>query len=258
MSFAKNAFPGLVAAALLSASAAMAGSINVPNGSFEAPSAATPYGVSTAISNWTTYGDFPFDTGAGAASTGTGIFPNVNPDLSVNFSNADQSQVAFIFTKSGISTSRDGLEQILPDTFAAGKSYTLQIDLGLAGANPGATEPFTFNLFYYDPANPTTRNVVGGRTIYNDATTPLSKTLLTTLQASTATLSAGDPAIGKQIGIEIFTALGSDATVTAGKQYDFDNVRVNEVPEPATLTAVAGLACLMLGRRRRPQPGQTR
>jgi len=233
---------------------AQGAAINVPNHSFESPSAATPFGVSTAISNWTTYGDVPFDTGGGPASSGTGIFPNVNPDNSINFSNAIGSQVAYIFTKSSIPTNRDGLEQILPAAFGAGKSYTLTIDVGLAGSAPGATEPFTFNLFYFDPANPTSRNVVGGRTIYNAAPTPLSGSVLTPLSVTTPVLTAG-LAVGKQIGIEIYTALGSDASVTAGRQYDFDNVRLEEVPEPAAIGLLAVAVPLVMRRHRRRPMG---
>jgi hypothetical protein len=226
--------------------------ITVPNGSFESPSASTSFGVSSAITDWTTYGEYPFDTGGGAASSGTGIFPNVNPDSSVNFTNATGSQVAYIFTKSSIAANRDGLEQILTNTFASGKSYNLSIDVGLAGANPGATEPFTFALFYYDPSDPTARNVVGTRTIFNDGVTPLSKTSLTTYSVSTSELGIADTAVGKQIGIEICTALGSDAGVTAGKQYDFDNVQLSEAPEPGTLMlALGGMASLTLRRRKR-------
>jgi len=246
----------IVTAACLSASAALATSIDIPNYSFEAPSAITPFGVSTAINNWTTYGDYPFDTGGGLCSSGTGIFPNVNPDLTVNFTNADGAQLAYIFTQTSIKNPEgeekpDGMEQILAATYTAGQAYTLLINVGLANAKPGATEPLTLNLFYYDPANPTARNVVATRTIYNDATTPLSQTELTEITATTGTLAAGNPAIGKQIGIEIYTALGSDTTVTAGKQYVLDNVRVDAVPEPASLmlfSAAAGLATL---RRRR-------
>jgi hypothetical protein len=227
------------------------GPITVPNHSFESPSAATPFGVSTAIDNWTTYGDAPFDTGGGAQSSGTGIFPNRNPDNSVNFSNANQNQVAYIFTKSSIATNRDGLEQILPATYAAGQSYTFSVDVGLAGETPDATDPFTFSLFYLDPNNTAARNVVAGRTIFNDALTALSQTSLTTLSVTTPILSAGDVAVGKQIGLEIFTALGSDATATAGREYDFDNVQLSAVPEPATLGAMAAASLFMFGRRRR-------
>jgi hypothetical protein len=247
------------AALLAAGGAAQAASITVPNNSFELPDAHTPFGVSTAITNWTTYGDAPFDTGGGPNSSGTGIFPNVNPDNSVNFTNADGAQVAYIFTKSSIPTNRDGLEQILPTTYQAGQAYTLQIAVGLAGGAPGATEPFTFALFTFDPANPGAsgspgaRNILASRTIFNDATTPLSQTVLTNLALTTPILAANDPAVGKQIGIEIFTALGSDVTVTAGRQYDFDNVRLSsDVPEPGLIGAtVAGGIGMMLGRRRR-------
>src|SRR3954471_25045667 len=148
---------------LAAGSAAQAASITVPNYSFELPDAHTPFGVSTAITNWTTYGDLPFDTGGGANSSGTGIFPNVNPDTSVNFTNADQNQVAFIFTKSSIPTNVDGLEQVLTTTYQAGKAYTVRIDVGLAGSAPGATEPFTFALFTFDPANPGANGAAGAR-----------------------------------------------------------------------------------------------
>lgn len=238
----------IVAAIGASASAAP---VNVPNHSFESPSAATPFGVSTKIDNWTTYGDFPFDTGGGANSSGTGIFPNTNPDSSINFSNAHLNQVAFIFTKSSIPGNTDGLEQILPSTFEAGKAYEMLIDVGLAGANPGATEPFTFALFYLDPGNPTARNKVAARTIYNDANTPLSKTILTELNVISPILDASHPAVGKQIGVEIFTATPADVSAIAGRQYDFDNVRVNDgVPEPGALSALTA-AALCLSRRRR-------
>ncbi|HZL34116.1 MAG TPA: PEP-CTERM sorting domain-containing protein [Tepidisphaeraceae bacterium] len=224
--------------------------IPILNYSFESPSAATPFGVSTAIDNWTTYGDVPFDTGGGAQSSGTGIFPNKNPDNTFNFTNADQKQLAYIFTRSSIATNRDGLEQVLSDKYVAGQSYTLSVDVGLAGANPDATDPFSFSLFYFDPANPTARTVVASRTIFNDANTALSKTLLTTVSFSTPLLSADALAIGKEIGVEIYTAQGSDVTATAGNEYDFDNVRLNQTPEPASLGMLSGAALLFLRRRR--------
>jgi hypothetical protein len=233
------------------ASTVQAASITVPNFSFESPDAHTPFGVSTKIDNWTTYGETSFDTGGGPSSTGTGIFPNVNPDNSINFDNADQNQVAYAFSKSSIPANRDGLEQILTATFAANQVYTLRLAVGLAGANPGANDPFTFNLFYYDPANPTARPTVATNTIFNDGISPLSKTHLNDFAATSALLLPGNPAVGKQIGIEIFTALGSDVNATAGKQYDFDNVRVDATPEPATFATLAVVAVASLARRQR-------
>src|SRR5258708_29822542 len=189
------------------ASTAPAASITVPNFSFESPDAHTPFGVSTKIDNWTTYGEASFDTGGGPSSTGTGIFPNINPDNSINFDNANQNQVAYVFSKSSIPTNRDGLEQILTATFAANQVYTLRIAVGLAGANPGPNDPFTFNLFYYDPANPTARPTVATNTIFNDGISPLSKTHLNDFAAMSASILPANPAAGQQIGIWIFPAL---------------------------------------------------
>jgi len=234
----------------LFAGALQAAPINVPGFSFETPSANTAFTVSTKIDNWTTFGDAPFDTGGGPASSGTGTFLNTKPDTTTYFSNATGAQVAYIFSKSSIGQ-QVGIEQILPTTFAANKAYTLSVDIGLAGSTPGASDPLTFALFYYDPGNPSARNVVGTRTIYNDGSEPLSATVLTTLSLTTPLLAPGDIAVGKQIGIELLTALPTDTAATAGRQYDFDNVQLTEVPEPGSLALIGGLAALALGRRRR-------
>jgi len=251
-------FKSVVAVALgVWAGSVQAGAITVPGFSFETPLANPAVTVTTALEHWTTYGEAPFDTGGGPASTGTGAFKNEkfppSPPGTPFFTGpeVDGNQIAYIFTKSSNPTARDGLEQILDATFGAGKMYTLRIHVGLAGSAPGATEPFTFNLFYFDPANPTARNIVKGRTIYNDASTPLSSTVLTGVEVTTDLLSAGDVAVGKKIGIEIYTALGSDATAASGLQYDFDNVQLTEVPEPGSFMLVAGAAMLLGSRGRR-------
>jgi hypothetical protein len=235
------------------AGGASAASIAVPNGSFEAPDARTPFGVSTKIDNWTTYGEAPFDTGGGPASSGTGVFRNVNPDDSVNFDNATGAQVAYIFTKASVPTNRVGLEQVLAATYQAGTAYAVRVDVGLAGSSPGANDPFTFQLFAVDPANPGVRTVVATRTVVNDggASNPLSKTHLNEYLAVSPVLTAADTAIvGRRIGIEIFTAAGSDPNAVAGRQYDFDNVRV-DTPEPAAAGELAFAVVAALGRRRR-------
>jgi hypothetical protein len=253
----QRVFGGVLVTGVLSATVvAQAASISVPNGSFESPDGATPFTVSTAIDNWTTYGEAPFDTGGGPRSSATGVFRNVNPDSSLNFTNADQAQVAYIFSKSSLPGSRVGMEQILTPAFSAGRQYVLTLGVGLAGATPGPTEPLTFNLFYFDPANPSARTSIASRTIFNDAGAStggqaLSSTALTDLSVSTPVLLPGNVAVGKQIGVEIYTALNSDASAVAGRQYVLDNVRVTEVPEPASVAALAGGAGLLALRRSR-------
>jgi hypothetical protein len=217
--------------------------ITVPNYSFEFQQAPNVYPyVNVNVDSWQKaaepayYGPaigIPF----GIPWAGTaGVFLDVNP-----YANHVGSQAGYMLGFPEVSLSQDYNSSPTHDfnaTFDVGKSYNLTI--GVFGKNTLATgSTLRLSLYYLDGANnPLT---VGATTItYSAANFPVTNPLnLIDFQVNVPTVQAGDAWAGKHIGIQLLST--TPLELATGGNWDFDNVRLTAVPEPA------GVALLSLG-----------
>jgi hypothetical protein len=226
-----------------------AADITVPNFSFESPAGPFAIQVSLTIDDWTTTGppSEVVNVGNGPQNSGVGIFQNSSPGSPGYATNADGTQMAYMFSGSQDPTyNLHTLSQVLTTAFAANTQYTLTLGVSDAGGAPPPGDQLSLQLFYTTPAAPNTpvylatTNVVQG-------TDSLSNTALTDYSATTPLLgqSGIDPAVGNDIGI-IFTTTG-----VGGGEFNLDNVRLTATPEPGTLALLGLAAAPGLMRRRR-------
>jgi hypothetical protein len=220
------------------------------NPSFELPDVAF-VGVQT--DKWTLTGptqlvDFP-PFGVVPVIAGCGIFEN--PAGAGHLDGADGSQIAYIFanTINDVMTSQPvdhAFTQVLPRTLAAGEQYRLTVGVANATAAPPPNSVLTMSLFAFDSANPTVEQLLASTPVSN-TNGQLNGVSLTDFSAMTPLI--GGAAVGKQIGIRISTHTDPTAASAQG-QFDFDNVRLTLVPEPAG-AALLAIGAFAAGRRRR-------
>ena len=227
----------IAAAGLLGlAGSAQAQLVGITNPSFELPNASgSPTGVSTVISSWDKLpqpGYFDPGTFFLTWDSVAGIFPNAPAPDPRHLTNADGSQVAYIFAFTGA-----GISQTLSTSFAAGMSYTLTLGLR-GGGSLAAGTPFLAGLQYFDGTDWT--NV--GATVVTATAGYNTVTALQPVTVSTGTIAAGSPAVGKPIRVILE---GTDFSASSGLAYwEADNLQLNAVPEPESYALVAGLALL--------------
>jgi hypothetical protein len=150
-----------------------------------------------------------------------------------------------------IGSANDGLVQTLSSTFQANMGYQLTVAVGHNyGNGPDPRTKFTLSLFYTD-AN--VDHVVRFLDIFNDSTTALSGTHLKDFSTPLIFIdpnlgSLYQDAIGKPIGIRLSTS--TPQGVPAGDFFNVTNIRVDQVPEPASFAIMLAGAALLLRRRR--------
>lgn len=233
----------------------LAESITVPAYSFESPPIALfldpethlppialPYdGLEIYFAPWQVTQDAP--------GFQIGVFPNppANSPNGDHIDNATGDQNLFIYA--GINNTIFQDLSTPGATFDIGKYYVLRID---AGGNAGLPLDAHMNLrFYYRNELNQKVTVASSSTLFDAGLDPYPINHLYEYSVTTLTVQAGDAWAGKAIGIEIATP-ANPAQINAGSYWDVDNVRVDSVPEPASLGLCAlGLASLALTRPRR-------
>jgi hypothetical protein len=210
--------------------------LDVPNHSFELPAGPfSPTGVSTSIEAWQKSpppGWFDPNSFGVSWNSLSGIFPNAPSGDPRHITNADGGQVAYFFAVPQVAIS-----QLLASTFSADVAYTLTVGLRGGGALTAGSS-FMVGLFHLDGANPVTL-----------ATTPVTATAdyatataFTDITVDVPALSAGDAAVGKNIGIQLVVTSQNGAPGIA--YWEADNVRLAAVPEPEEYALIAGAALL--------------
>jgi hypothetical protein len=140
-----------------------------------------------------------------------------------------------------------GLVQTMTSMFEANKGYSLTVAVGhnFGSGVPDAQTKFALTLFYSDAEGD---HVVAERDIYNDEATGLSATHMQDFSTVVVTIAADSAAVGRPIGIRLVTS--TPEGVTAGGYFNVTNVRVDAVPEPATMGLMLAGAMLLVRRRR--------
>ncbi len=227
--------------------------INVPNGSFESQSAVGyPFGANPNVDSWQKIAEPAYFTpafgGFGIPWFGTaGVFIDTNP-----YGNRLGTQAGYLLAFPQVTLFQDYNSSPTHDfnaTFETGKAYNLTIGLfGKANIIPGST--LELSLYYRDNLD---NKVTVGSTIvtYSSTAFPITPNLnLIDYQVNVPTVQAGDAWAGKHIGIQLESTI--PIALTSGGNWDFDNVRLTAVPEPAAMALLGfGFGGLLLAYSRR-------
>ncbi len=232
--------------------------IAVPNGSFESPTPPPGFPVNTSIDSWQETpqpGWYDPDVFGGVTwDQLTGVFPNTAPGEPNHIDNLDGSQAAYLFAVPGAGLFQDYSStdwnhpsplHLFDAKFQLGMAYNLTVGvLGGSGMTDGASLQLSF---YYRDAGNNPVTIASTDVTYSLANFP-TITQLHDYQVSLPAVQAGDPWAGQNIGVQIApTSLG-------GTYWDVDNVRVQAVPEPGSLSLLAlGFGGLWLARARSRQ-----
>jgi hypothetical protein len=214
--------------------------IGVPNFSFESQSAVGfPFDTNPNVEAWRKIPEPAYYTPSfgsfGIPWEGTaGVFVDSNP-----YANHVGTQAGYILAAPQVTLYQDYESSIGHDfnaTFEVGMSYALTIGIyGKSSIAPDST--LKLSLYYRD--GPDNQVAVGSTTVtYSAAAFPAGDTLnLIDYQVTVPSVQAGDAWAGKHIGIKLESTVPIETTSFGN--WDFDNVRLVAVPEPATASLMA-------------------
>ena len=226
----------------LLASPVLSAPIAIPNASFESPyvDMVSPYATSS-ISDWQKAPVPAWWTGAGYSAQqwtdSAGVFVNV-PFQPID--NVDGRQAAFMFSPPGYE-----LYQDLAATFVAGQSYHLTVGIQGGGYGMQLGVPMEIRLYYRDGDG--NRVTIGATEATNTNGTGVMNHF-TDYVLDIPTVAAGDPWAGKNIGVQLISTASFD---NSGGFWNIDNVRLEAVPEPASIALLTAGLGMVLARRRR-------
>lgn len=216
-----------------------AGTINIPNGSFEAPyvDMVSPFATSS-ISDWQKAPVPQWWLDAGYSSQqwtdSAGVFVNV-PFQPVD--NVDGRQAAFMFAPPGFELFQD-----LAASFEVGQSYTLTVGIEGGGYGMILGVPMEIRLYYRDDTG--NQITVGATEVINTNGSGVMSHL-TDYQVDIPMVIANDGWAGKNIGVQLISTVGFE---NSGGFWNIDNVRLISIPEPVSLALLA-VGTLLLRRR---------
>lgn len=232
-----------------------AGSINIPNYSFEGPvvPSDSTTGVISGFDFWqmtpeAQYFQFlpPEATFGRPWQAFSGVFKDVPDDPTLHISNIDGTQAALLFGLPEM-----GIFQTLSSVYQVGQAYHLTI--GLVGLGGGMEEgvPFGIQLYYLDGSN---KVIIDTKTVLHTPENFSSHTYAEQFTLDLAPVQASDAWAGKSIGIQLMSMSEfNNPNYQPGGYWDIDNVRLTETPEPgsAVLLLLGGLAILQRRARAR-------
>jgi len=211
-------------------------SINIVNDSFESPRIPAGFPALTTVDGWQKNPAPPPQFGITAEQWDqmAGIFPNPPEGQPRHLTNADGTQVSYLFALPGV-----GINQVLPATYTPGMSYSLQVAVRGGGALTTGTQ-LQIGLFYVDGANaiPVTGTVITAA----DDTAAWST--LKDYSVSLTGVKSGDAWLGRPIGVSLTSISQNGGPGIA--YWELDRVRLAAVPEPSTW-ALGGVGAIALG-----------
>lgn len=210
-----------------------AGTIYIPNGSFESPTTAF---VDTRIDSWQKT-PVPFwynEATNGPWDNLVGLFLNTPPGDAQHIDNCDGNQAIWLFAYPQVGLFQDFNSTDWSNStpthafnaqFEAGKSYDLTV--GAIGGGGGMLRNATMqiSLYYRDAAS--NMVMVAATTITNTLDVFSNETHLVDFRVNVPTVSASDAWAGQHIGMAITSTVGTNL---AGGYWDLDNVRLTETP----------------------------
>ena len=225
----------VVAGLLAWAGLLRAGSVYVPNGSFESPETvfADPgndFWQESAKPVW-------YDEIAnGPWDYLTGVFLNTPTNDPAHIDNCDGKQAAFLFALPGVVLFQDYNSTYGTNTasthdfnakFEVGKSYHLTV--GVIGGGGGMSNGVTLepSLYYRDGASNLVK--VGSTSITNTPATFSNSTHFVDFAVDVPAVKAGDAWAGQNLGVQLLSTVGFDLV---GGYWDVDNVRLTAIREP--------------------------
>lgn len=265
MSFGLVAILGVV-------SCVSAGTITVPNGSFESP--ATPF-ISLNIAPWQrTPQPVWWNTNtSGEWNSLVGIFKNTPPGNFDHIDNCHSNQAVWLFARqeAGLFLDHDSVTPTnsFDANYEIGYSYQMTVGLlnGGMGSGGGVAQGATleFSLYYRDAAS--NRVTVAVTSITNALAVFSNSTHLLDFSVNVLTVQPTDPWAGRHIGILLLSTV---STNLEGGYWDLDNVRLIATRTPvlvdplltngqfaATLLSEPGLAFEILAATNPAQPAAT-
>jgi HpiC1 cyclase/PEP-CTERM motif len=230
--------------------------ISVPNFSFELQSAAGfPFDTNPDVDSWQKIAEPAYYASLGSGVPpwyGTaGVFDDTNPQNPTHYANRIGSQAGYILAAPQVTLFQDYNSSPTHDfdaTFEVGKSYKLTVGIfGKPTLADGST--LELSLYYLDgtdsmvPFTPTV--ITYSSTIFQPSPTPS----FIDYEVNIPTVQAGDAWAGRHIGIQLESTVPVE--LTSFGNWDFDNVRLTAVPEPASITLLGmGLGGLLMMRAR--------
>jgi len=210
-----------------------AGSILVPNGSFESPAT---FFVSLNLDSWqrTPQPDGWNTNSSGDWTTLTGLFKNTAPGNSDHIDNCDGDQAMWLFAtpEAGLFQDYDSMDwndavptHAFDARFEVGRAYQLTVGVlvgGLAsggGISPGAR--VSLGVYYRDALS--NRVTVAATTVTNSPTIFSNSTHFIDFSVSVPSVKTGDAWVDQHIGLLLLSTVSADLQ---GGYWDLDNVRL--------------------------------
>lgn len=226
----------LLLAIFAASSGVNAGTVYIPNASFESPETTFAY---PQVNLWqkTPKPGWFVETPEQQWEQTIGVFLNRPVEEATHIDNIEGNQAVFLFALPTAGLFQDynsigGTNTVPAHDFAAtfepGKAYHLNV--GVLGGGGGMTNGATLELsLYYRDANSNIVTVAAA-TVTNTAATFPTNTHLTDYTVSIPAVRTSDPWVGKHIGVQILSTIGFDKI---GGYWDLDNVRLtDEIPVP--------------------------
>jgi len=212
-----------------------AGTIPVPNASFESP--VTTY-VDTRIDSWQkTPKPFGYDEAAnGPWDQLVGLFINTAPEDPRHIDNCDRAQAIFLFAvpEVGLFQDYDSTDwanatptHAFDARFEVGKSYDLTV--GVIGGGMGMVSGVTLEISLYYRDGASNQVTVAATSVTNTPTVFSNTTHLVDFQVRVPAVKAGDAWAGQNIGVQLLSTVDP---ALAGGFWDVDNIRLTSIREP--------------------------
>lgn len=237
------AFAAAAASLATGAGTLRAGTIDIPNGSFESPDTAF---VDTRIDFWQkTPKPVWWDENAyGAWDQLIGAFANVPPEDPQHIDNCDGNQAIWLFAnpEAGLFQdfdSTDGSNSVpshaFDTRFETGNSYQLTVGILVGTAYPMAQgASLELSLYYREAAS--NRVTVAATSVTNAPGVFGNGKHLIDFQVNIPPVKASDAWAGQHIGMQLLSTVRPEL---AGGYWDLDNVRLTETRAPILVGAMA-------------------
>ena len=200
-----------------------AGSIYIPNASFELPETVF---VDVNVDSWQTP-PTPWwydESGGYYWSQLTGVFLNPAPEEPDHIDNCDANQAVWLFAVPEVELFQD-----LTATFEVGQSYHLTVGIIGGGGNMKDDVPIEIRLYYRDAENE--KVTVGATTFTYHSDTGYVRHF-NDVQLDVLQVTPSDLCAGKNIGVQLISTLTladlDPDTGRAGGYWNLDNVRLTK------------------------------